>query len=62
MLLAVALGRLTQNVNLVLGVTPADPAMLIVMSALMLAVLFAATWLPARRAMSTNPAAALRGE
>ena len=61
-LLAVALGRLTQNANLVLGVTPADPVMLIVMSTLMLAVLFAATWLPARRATSTNPAAALRGE
>ena len=42
--------------------TPTDPATLIVMSALMLAVLFAATWLPARRATSTDPAAALRGE
>jgi predicted permease len=61
-LLAVALGKLTRNVTLVLGVTAADPAMLIVMSALMLAVLFAATWLPARRATATNPAAALRGE
>jgi predicted permease len=61
-LLAVALGRMTQNVNLLLGVTPADPATLTVMSALMLAVLFAATWIPARRATSTNPSAALRGE
>jgi putative ABC transport system permease protein len=62
-LLAVALGRrLTQNVNLLLGVTPTDPATLIAMSVLMLAVLFAATWIPARRATSTDPAAALRGE
>jgi predicted permease len=61
-LLAVVIGRLTQNANLLLGVTPTDPATLTVMSALMLAVLFAATWMPARRAMSTSPAAALRGE
>ena len=61
-LLAAALGRLTQNVNLLLGVTPTDPATLTVMTALMLAVLFAATWMPARRATSTDPAAALRGE
>jgi predicted permease len=62
-LLAVALGRrLTQNVSLLLGVTPTDPATLTAMSVLMLTVLFAATWLPARRATSTDPAAALRGE
>jgi ABC-type antimicrobial peptide transport system permease subunit len=60
-LLAVVIGRrLTQSVNLLLGVTPTDPATLIAMTALMLAVLFAATWMPARRATSTDPAAALR--
>jgi len=56
------LGRLTQNINVIPGVTATHPATLTVMSALMLAVLFAATWIPARRAISTNPAAALRGE
>jgi putative ABC transport system permease protein len=62
-LLAVALGRrLMESVNLLLGVTPMDPATLIATSAMMLTVLFAATWLPARRATSTDPAAALRGE
>jgi predicted permease len=60
--LAAALGKFTQRMNLLLGVTPTDPATLTVMSALMLAVLFAATWMPARRATSTDPAAALRGE
>jgi putative ABC transport system permease protein len=61
-LLAAVLGRLTQNANLLLGVTPTDPATLTAMTALMLVVLFAATWLPARRATSTDPASALRGE
>ena len=61
-LLAAALGRFTQNANLLLGVTPTDPATLTVMTALMLTVLFAATWMPARRATSTDPASALRGE
>jgi predicted permease len=60
--LAVMLGRFTQNVNLLLGVTPTDPATLTVTCALMLAVLFAATWMPARWATSTDPARALRGE
>jgi ABC-type antimicrobial peptide transport system permease subunit len=60
-LLAVVIGRVTRNANLLLGVTPTDPATLLVMSALMLAVLFAATWMPARRATTTDPAAALRG-
>jgi putative ABC transport system permease protein len=62
LLLVVALGEVTKNVNLLLGVTPTDPSTLIAMSTLMLAVLFAATWVPARRATATNPAAALRGE
>jgi predicted permease len=61
-LLAVGLGRFTQNANLLLGVTPTDPVTLIAMSALMLSVLFAATWMPARRATATNPSAALRGD
>lgn len=60
--LAVVIGRVTSNANLLLGVTPTDPATLIAMSALMLAVLFAATWMPARRATSTDPARALRGD
>jgi ABC-type lipoprotein release transport system permease subunit len=56
-------GRSTRHaVNLLLGVTPTDSATIGVMSALMLAVLFTATWIPARRATSTDPASALRGE
>jgi ABC-type antimicrobial peptide transport system permease subunit len=60
--LALGLGRLVQGVSLLVGVQRTDPATFGGMAMLMSAVLFAASYLPARRALSTDPAVALRVE
>lgn len=58
--LAAVVGRLLRN--LLVGVTPADPASFGVATATFVAVLLAAAWLPARRAARTDPARTLRAE
>ena len=45
---------------LLYGVRPGDPLAFATVSALLLAVALAASWLPARRASRADPAAALR--
>lgn len=62
MVLAFGLGRLVQSLNLLVGVQPTDPATFSGMALLMGAVLFAASYVPARRAASTDPAVTLRAE
>jgi putative ABC transport system permease protein len=44
------------------GITPYDPVMLLTASALLLVIALAATWLPARDALHTDPNAVLRSE
>jgi hypothetical protein len=60
--LAAGLGQIVQSLSLLVGVQPFDPLTFGAAAALMSAVLFAASDLPARRAASTDPAGALRGE
>lgn len=62
LLMAWALGRLVEGQSLLLGVQPTDPLTFGGVVLLMLVVLFAATYIPARRAASTDPAAALRAQ
>ena len=60
--LALGLGLLIQSLRLLVGVQPADPVTFGGVALLMSAVLFAASYVPARRAASTDPAVALRAE
>ena len=48
--------------SLLYGVTPTDPLTLGFMSVLLFGTALAASWIPARRAASTDPASVLRGE
>lgn len=61
-LLAWALGRVVQSLSLLVGVQPADPITFAGVTLFMGFVLFAASYLPARRAASTDPAVALRAQ
>lgn len=56
--LALALGRLLST--LLFGVSAADPAILAAVASLVLAVVLAASWVPARRAARVDPLVALR--
>ena len=60
--LAFALGHLVKSLHLLVGVEPGDPLTFGGLVALMGAVLFIASYLPARRAASTDPAATLRAD
>jgi putative ABC transport system permease protein len=62
MLGAWMLGRLVQSLNLLVGVAPTDPLTFGTLAAFMSAVLLAASYAPARRAVATDPAAALRAQ
>ncbi|MCL7971766.1 MAG: ABC transporter permease [marine benthic group bacterium] len=48
--------------SLLYGVTPTDPLTLALVTALLFGTALAASWIPARRAASTDPASVLRGE
>ena len=61
-LLAWALGRVIQSLSLLVGVQPDDPITFAGVTLFMGLVLFAASYLPARRAASTDPAVALRAQ
>ena len=54
----VAVSRLVRSV--LFGIAPQDPLTLATTAAVLLAVVLAASWLPARRAARTNPVSALR--
>jgi ABC-type antimicrobial peptide transport system permease subunit len=53
-----AVSRLAQSV--LFGIAPHDPLTLAATAAVLLAVVLAASWLPARRAARINPVAAMR--
>jgi predicted permease len=48
--------------SLLYGITPTDPLTLGLVTSLLLGTALAASWIPARRAASTDPASVLRGE
>ena len=54
----VAVSRLVQSI--LFGIAPQDPLTLVMTAAILLIVVLAASWLPARRAARTNPVTALR--
>ncbi len=60
--LALGFGRIASHLSLLLGVAPNDPAAFVTAVVIMGIVLLLAGDRPARRAATTNPAAALRGE
>ena len=60
--LALALGAGQVLSNLLYGVSPADPWVLLGASSLLALAAIAASWLPARRALREQPGAALRHE
>lgn len=53
-------GRVIQSLSLLVGVQPSDPITFAGVTLFMGFVLFAACYLPARRAAATDPAVALR--
>ena len=57
---ALALGRIVAS--LLFGVSPADPSILVAAGATMILITIAAVGVPARRAMSVDPAVVLRGD
>jgi ABC-type antimicrobial peptide transport system permease subunit len=48
--------------SLLYGITPTDPLTLGLVTSLLFGTALAASWIPARRAASTDPASVLRGE
>lgn len=62
LMMAWGLGRMVQSLNLLVDVRPFDPITFIGVSAVMTGVLLTASYLPARRAASTEPSAALRAQ
>jgi predicted permease len=60
--LGVALGAGPVLAHMLYGVTPRDPLTLLAGPSILVAVALLAIWLPARRAMATDPIAALRSE
>ena len=57
---ALVLGRLLGS--MLHGVTPNDPATIVVVTASLLIVALCASWIPARRATRIDPSSALRAE
>ena len=60
--LAASIGVLRRLQELLFGVTPTDPFVLAAVSLLLLVVAFAASYLPARRALGVDPVTALRSQ
>jgi ABC-type antimicrobial peptide transport system permease subunit len=60
--LAAALGITRLMTSLLFGITPADPLTYAGVTMFLLAVASLASWLPARRAATLDPTAALRAE
>jgi predicted permease len=60
--LVAALGLMQMVKSMLYGVTPNDPVTLVSGISVLLAIAFAATWIPARRAASVQPMEALRHE
>jgi ABC-type antimicrobial peptide transport system permease subunit len=59
---AIALGLLRYTKSLLFGVAATDPLTFVCVSAVLIAVMLAASYVPARRAMSVDPVVALRHE
>lgn len=59
---AIGIGRILQNTGLLMGVSAIDPTALASVGLLMSGALLTAGYVPARRATSTDPASALRGD
>ncbi len=60
--LAAAIGVTRVLQSLLYEVSPTDPAILAAVSVLLLVVALLATWIPAHRAATVDPAATLRAE
>ena len=62
MVIASGLGVAVQRLSLLVDVTPTDSVTFVGVAAALAVVLLAATYVPTRRAVATNPASALRAE